>query len=299
MNPNNGYVTGVLYMIAFSVIAPGIDVFAKLATETMSAGVISLARFTIQSVLLGGFVLILRAPMAPVADLPRHFARGALIAAATLLFVMAIRFMPIADAIAIFFVEPVFVTLLSALILGEQVGWRRYSACLVGFAGAMLVIQPSFEEVGVPALYPLGTAFCFSFYLLLTRSLSQRTNIYVMQFLAGVSGLLVIAVALVIGDGGPVDALHLTRPIGVDWTYLAAVGVFATFSHILIVLALRAAPASVVAPVQYLEIVAATLYGLWVFGDFPNAVKWVGIGIVVASGLFILHRERLAQRQSA
>ena len=295
---SSGAVVGVLYMIGFSVIAPGLDVFAKFAAASVPVAVVVFARFAVQTVLLGVVAGVRRRPMPALRDLPLHGLRGMTIAGATLFFFAALKHMPIADAIAIFFVEPMLVILLSAIVLGEKAGMRRYIGCGVGFFGALLVIQPSFENVGVPALYPLGTAACFAVYLLLTRSLSQRTDVVTLQLLAGLAGGAVIGVALWIGEGTGSATFDPRWPQGTEWGLLFGVGLCATLSHLLIVMALRHAPASVVAPVQYLEIASASIYGFWFFGDLPDAIAWVGIAIVVGSGLYVLHRERVAQKQA-
>ncbi|MEC9433305.1 MAG: DMT family transporter [Pseudomonadota bacterium] len=294
-----GAVLGVLYMIGFCVTGPMIDISAKLAAATLPVGVIALARFVTQSTLLCAWLILRPEPMPPLRALPAHFARGALIAGATMFFFAALRHMPVPDAMAIFFVEPMVLTLLGAALLREQVGWRRYLGCAIGFAGALLIIQPSFEEVGVPALYPLGTAACFALYMILTRRLGQQGGVAPMQALAGISGGIVTALALWAGAGTGNPHFDPVWPEGAEWALLAGVGLFATLSHILIVLALRHAPASVAAPVQYLEIVFAALYSWWVFREFPDLLTWAGIAVVAGSGLYVLHREQRAQARAA
>lgn len=298
MTAPDGAVRGVLYMIAFAILGPGIDVCAKLAADTVPVGVIAFARFVVQTAAFAVALTLLGRSWPPARELPAHLLRGILIAGATLFFFSALRSMPVADAMAIFFVEPLILTLLAAPLLGEEVGWRRYAGCAVGLAGALLVIQPSFEEVGVPALYPLGTALCFAFYMILSRRIGVSGDPLSMQALAGASGAVVVGAALIVGDGSG-TAFDPAMPRGRDWALLLGVGLFASLAHLMIVQAVRHAPASVVAPVQYLEIATAAALGYLVFGDFPDPLKWLGIAIVVGSGLFVLHRERLAARRAA
>ncbi|MEM1315583.1 MAG: DMT family transporter, partial [Pseudomonadota bacterium] len=208
-------------------------------------------------------------------------------------FFAALRRMPLADAIAIFFVEPLILTALSAALLGEKVGWRRWTACAVGFAGVLLVVRPNFAAAGPAALFPLGTALFFAFYLILTRRLSPRTDAIPMQLLAGLSGAAVIGLALILGEGSGTD-FDPRWPEGREWAFLLGLGVFSTVSHLCVVLSLRHAPASVVAPVQYLELATAALYGWAVFGDLPAPMAWLGMTIVAGSGLYVWHRERQA-----
>ena len=155
---------GILLMVGFSLIAPLMDSFAKLIGDAVAVGQIAATRFAVQSALLlplAVFMGWLHRPGGPEVGL--HLARALLLMVATAFFFTAVRYMPIADAIAIFFVEPFILTLLGGWLLGEQVGPRRYIACAVGFGGALLIIQPSFQELGAVAFLPLVTAplFCF------------------------------------------------------------------------------------------------------------------------------------------
>jgi RarD protein len=218
--------------------------------------------------------------------------RGLLLGAASLLFFTAVKYMPLADAIAVFFVEPMILTVLSGVFLKEPVGWRRWSAVVVGFAGALIVIQPSFALFGAVSLMPLGTATLFALYMLLNRRFSGRDSPLLMQCLAGLGGSLATGLAIAVGLALGIADLEPGLPSrGIDWTLLLVLGLLATFGHLLVVEAFRHAEASLLAPFQYIEIVSATIVGLAVFGDFPSASKWVGIAIVVASGLYTFWRE--------
>lgn len=295
---------GIMLMLAFVVIAPVMDIFAKLATSSLPPGEITLARFAIQGLVLlpvviwrgatrRGGVRRLTVRMALL-----HGLRGLLVAVATVCFITAISVMSVADAIAIFFVEPLLLTVLGGLALGERVGWRRYVACAVGFAGALIVVRPSFDELGWIAMLPLGTALGFAFYLVLTRRLAQYEDPFAMQAYSGLAGALCVAVALWVGAG----SMTVFDPVWPDargWLLMAAVGAVATISHLFLVFAFKNAPASTLAPFQYLEIVAATGFGYLVFGDFPDALKWLGIAIIVGSGLYVFWRERLATGRGA
>ena len=283
-------------MIAATLLLPGIDAIAKYLSASIGAGQVTWSRFFFQSLLL--------APLAwrvwgrsPTPDLLVNGLRGILLAGATLLFFAALKDLPIADAISIFFVEPLLLTLLSALLLGEQVGWRRLSAVLLGLGGAALVIQPNFANAGTPALYPLGAATCFAFYLVLTRKFAQREAPEIMQFLAGLAGLGVMSLALAAGTQVALPALHITTPTPVQWGWLALLGLIATIGHLLMVAAFARANASLLAPFQYVELVSATILGLVVFADFPEPATWSGVTIIVGSGLYVFHRERVLRHE--
>ncbi len=284
---------GVTLMALGALIAPGIDVFAKLVPHDIPVGQVTAARFMLQSSLLVPIALAMG-----VLHWPRgrewalHAVRAVLIMVATGLFFTALRAMPIADAIAIFFVEPFVLTLLGAWLLGETVGARRIMACVVGFGGALLVIQPSFATVGPVALLPLGTATCFAFYMILTRRMAQVMHPLALQSWTALAAVVLALPVLWMAEGSGLAGLDPAWPSAYAVAMMLGVGVMATLAHLLISFALSLAPASTLAPLQYLEIVAATGLGLAVFGTVPSGLTLLGVAIIVASGLYVLHRER-------
>ena len=292
-------VTGIAAMIVFTIIAPGIDVLAKIATETLPPAQISMARFVAQFVTLMPIVIWRRELRRLTArKLALHALRGISVAVSTIFFISAIALMPVADAIAIFFVGPLFLTLLGGLVLGEKVGWRRYTACAVGFVGALIVIRPSFAELGPAAFLPVASAATFILYLLPTRFMSASESVPSMQALAALFGLAFVALVLALGEGSGSAVFDPVWPDRKDWGMLAIIGVLTTISHLFLIYAFSRANASLLAPLQYLEIVSATLFGYMVFSDLPDATRALGIGIVIGSGLYIIWRERLTARRT-
>lgn len=278
-------------MIIAMLMLPGIDAIAKWLSTSISSGQATWARFFFQLVLL--FPLFLRSKKGPrlTSVMALHAARGSLIAFATLLFFSSLKYLPIADAISIFFIEPLLVTLLSTILLGESVGWRRLSAIAVGFLGALIIIRPGFEAFGWPVLLPVGAALCFSFYIILTRTLVQNEDPVRLQFFTGVFGCLVMSLALVFGTLTQIQILTWVGPSHYQWILLAGLGVIATVGHLFVVHAFRHAPVSVLAPFQYVEIVGATVLGFIIFDDFPDLTTWIGVAIIVSSGIYVFHRE--------
>lgn len=288
----------MLLMIAATLLLPCIDAIAKYLSDFISAGLTVWSRFFFQSLLMAPLALWRWREHRPRPALLVNAARGFLIALATLLFFAALKTLPIADAISIFFVEPLLLTVLSAVFLGETVGWRRLSAVLVGLAGAALVIRPNFAAAGSTALLPLGAAACFALYLMLTRKFAHRDPPEMMQFVAGVSGCAVMSVALLTGEIMAIPVLTPAWPTLEQWLWLAALGVIATLGHLMVVAAFARANASLLAPFQYVELVSATLLGYFVFGDFPALMTWTGVAVIVGSGLYVFHRERVVHARS-
>ena len=291
---------GVTLMLGFVASAPLIDVASKLAARTIPVGEVTAARFLVQGLVM--LPLALGHLALPRALLGMVALRGLMLVLSTFAFVSAIDVMPLADALAIVFVMPFILLLLGKALFGDAVGPRRIAACAVGFGGCLLVIQPSLATFGPVALWPLGTALSFALYMLITRGLSSRMHPVAMQFHTSVLALLICLPVLWLAEGSGNAALDPVWPEGRAWLWLAGVGVASAVSHMLMTVALRFAPSATLAPLNYLEIVSSVALGFAVFGDFPDALTWVGIVVIVGSGLYVIHRERAtasAARRSA
>lgn len=287
---------GVALMASAMLFAPFMDLFAKLLTETMSPGAIGVGRFAAQSLILLPVVLVTGQWGKPTR---LHLLAGLFLGAALLAINAALKTMPIANVLAIFFVEPLILTLLSAYLLGEGLGWRRLAAVVAGLVGAMIVVRPNWAAFGPAAFYPLITAVCFAGYLLITRIMARRGKRLALQFWIGVSAMLSLAIATAIGDRLGVPVLALGWPGRYELVLLACMGLLAALSHQMINNAFARAEAGVLAPLQYLEIFSATLIGLFFFGDFPDRLTWAGTAIIIGAGIYVFHRERRLARRPA
>lgn len=284
--------SGLGIMAVAMLVVPIIDAIAKLMSAEMSPIQISWSRFAITLVVLAPFIVIRGGwgALRP-AHFRLHMLRGAGIAGATVFFFAALASMPMADVAAIFFVEPLILTIFSAVFLGEGIGWRRLTAVGIGFFGAMLIIRPSFADVGATALLPLAAAFCFAGYMTLTKMLSGTTDAWTMQTMAGISGTTLLGALLVVTHAaGMVEAVVPSRE---QAGLLCVIATVAIACHTAIIFALQRVDAGLIAPLQYLEIIGATAYGFLFFGDFPDAMTWLGIAVIVGSGIFVFHRERV------
>lgn len=290
---------GIALMVAGLLILPSIDAIAKHLSDSITALQITWARFLFQSGLMAALVF-LQKPVVPL--LPKrplvHLVRGVLLAIATLLFFWSLKYLPIADAIAIFFVQPLILTALSSFFLGETVGWHRKLAVVAGLLGAIIIIQPGRESFHTAALLPLAAAFFYAGYIVLTRAAAGQDKAETAQFAAGISAFTVLSVCLVVVSATPLEALHPVAPNFVEWSWLALLGVIAASCHLLLVKATELAPASVLAPFAYTEFVGAALLGWIFFNDVPSAATWLGTIIIVLSGLYVFLRERQLSRQT-
>lgn len=285
-------------MLGFCIVAPMGDAVAKLLGDSVPLGQVLFVRFGIQAVVLIPLVILGRRLWRA-----RRSVLG-LILLRTLLHIAgigamftALKYLPLADAVAIAFVMPFFMLLLGKYVLGEEVGIRRLSACMVGFVGTLLVIQPSFAQVGWPALLPLVVAVTFSLFILVTRRIAKETDPIGLQAVSGVMACALMAPVLWLGTFNGWPSLTMMAPNATETGLLLAIGLMGTGAHLLMTWSLRYAPSATLAPMQYLEIPVATLIGFLIFQSLPNTLATFGICLTVASGLYIMLREaRMARR---
>ena len=296
---HNQHGKAVFFMVIAMLLLPGLDAFAKLLSKDMSAGQIVFYRFIFQASFMLPIVLYRKELLISLRIKPLiQFMRGVLVALATLFFFSALKYMPMAESISIFFVEPMILTILSSLLLGETIRYRRIIAIIIGFIGATIIISPSYEIFGWSAIWPLCAAVCFALYVVLTRQISGLVGVYPMQFTAGLMASLVMAIALSAGYQFDIDVLIPSLPSLDTLWMIVGLGIFATIGHIFLVNAVRHANASLLAPFQYLEIVAATILGYFIFSDLPDQQTLIGVVIIIGSGMYLMHRERvLSQRE--
>jgi drug/metabolite transporter (DMT)-like permease len=289
---------GVGLMVAFCILAPLLDMCSKLATTTIPVGEITMARFVGQLACMIPVALLMKTPWkASLKDHWLAFWRAAFLIGSTFCFIAGVAVMPIADALAIVFVMPFILMFLGWAIFHTHVGPRRIIASLVGFGGALLVIQPSLANWGLVALFPLGTAVLFSFYELITQALGPRMEPVAMQLHTSIWGSAITVPLIWAAHGTGWPDLEPVMPQGLAWLWLAGVGFWAAVSHLAMTFALKYAPVSTLAPLHYFEIVTAVVIGLVVWGTFPNPLTLAGIAVIVAAGLYVIHREHLAARQ--
>jgi len=286
-------VLGILLMLGFCVVAPMGDAVAKLLGQSIPLGQLLLVRFAVQAIVLIPLVIATRRIWRMNARVLRLVVlRTALHIAGIGAMFTALKHLPLADAVAIAFVMPFIMLLLGKYVLGEEVGARRLIACIVGFAGTLLVIQPSFAEIGLPALWPLAVAVIFSLFMLVTRLIAKETDPVGLQAVSGVMATIVLLPALLIGQAAGLEPLTVIAPSAEEWSLLIGIGLLGTAAHLLMTWSLRYAPAATLAPMQYLEIPVATGFGWLVFQDLPNTLATTGICITIAAGLYIVLRER-------
>jgi len=282
-------------MLLGTSIVPIMDAVAKHLGDAMSPIQITWGRFLFQFIIMACMLCATMGTQALVPKEPlKHAIRGLLLATATLFFFWSLRTLPLADAIAIFFVQPMILTLISAIVLKEHIGWHRRIAVCVGFIGALLIIRPGTDAFTLSALLPLLAAVFFASYLAMTRAVANIDHPATMQFVSGLSATCALTLVLLLASLWPQSSFAPSMPSTVEWGWLLLIGIIAAGGHLLVVMAMNRAPASALAPFGYIEIIAATLLGWLFFSDWPDRWSWLGIAIIVSSGIYVFLREQRA-----
>ena len=202
-------------------------------------------------------------------------------------FFLSLRYLPLADAIAIAYVLP-FLILGVGWMTGDRASPLSLGLCLLGFIGTLMVVQPSFAEVGWPALLPLVVAVLFTGFMFITRKISKHIDPIDLQAANGVCAMVILLPIAAFGSALDIPLLTMVPVTRFEFSALLGLGVLGTLAHLSMTWALRYASAPTVAPVQYLEIPFAALYGLVLFGDLPNGMAAVGIIVTVTAGLLVV-----------
>lgn len=260
------------------------DTQAKLLTEFFHPVQIVWIR---QLGLLAGVVVAL-AVLGPSIFATRHlalqFGRGLLAVTSAVCFIIAIKFVPLADAVAISFVAPFLVTIMGALFLGETVGPRRWSAVIVGFCGALIVIRP-----GLGVMHPAGfmvivAATAFAARQVLSRHLAKDDRTVTTVAYTALVSILALSI--------PLPFFWTTPTFGMQWALLFGMALFAALGELMIIKSLEIAHASVLAPVHYSLLIWGTFWGWLVLGQLPDMWTWAGAAVIVTTGIYIIRCER-------
>ena len=208
--------------------------------------------------------------------------RGITLLSANICFFYSISIISMAKALTLAFIAPLVTTALSTIILGENVGIKRWSAVIVGFIGSLVVIRPGLIEFNLATLAALGTGFFYGVYLIITRKLHTVDNPLLTLLITGVVGAIISSLFV------PIIWINLSQS---QWLWLALMGIFACLGHLLLIYSLRYADASKLAPFGYFEIVTTIILGYYFFQDFPDIWTFTGLLIIISSGVYVFNRE--------
>ena len=270
------------------VMLPIMDGFAKYLSSDLPVLQITWARyfFTVAFTLPVMFFFFRKNLV--WTDKPKlQLIRGLILLTANVCFFYSISIISLAKALTLAFIAPLIVTAFSPIFLGEKVGFRRWSAVIIGFIGSMVVIRPGFVEINLASLAALGTGVTYGFYLIITRKLSSSDNPLLTLLLTGVVGAIIYSFFVM--------PFVWVKPTLSQWSMMAATGIFACIGHLFIILSLKYADASKLAPLSYFEIITMIIIGYYFFSDLPDKWTFLGLFIIILSGIYISRRENIVK----
>ena len=267
------------------VMLPIMDGFAKYLSSTLPVLQITWSRYFFTVVIVLPIMLIFFRKNLTWTEKPKlQLIRGLILFCANILFFYSISIISLAKALTLAFIAPLIVTALSPVLLGEKVGFRRWAAVITGFIGSLIVIRPGFVEINLASIAALGTGVLYGFYLIVTRKLHNSDSPLLTLLLTGVVGVII---------GSMIMPTVWVQPTITEWYMMFAIGFFASIGHLLLILSLKYADASKLAPFGYFEIVTNLIIGYFFFNHFPDYWHFLGLFIIISSGIYIFRREML------
>ena len=270
------------------VMLPIMDGFAKYLSSELPVLQITWARYFFTVLFIFPLMFFFFKKYLVWTDKPKlQLIRGLILLTANISFFYSISVISLPKALTLAFVAPLVVTAFSPFFLGESVGYRRWAAVIIGFIGSLVVIRPGFLEINLASLAALGTGIMYGFYLIITRKLSTSDNPLLTLLLTGVVGAIIATTFM---------PFVWVSPTFNQWSIMAAIGLFACIGHLFIILSLKYADASKLAPFSYFEIVTNIIIAYYFFGDFPDSWTFLGLFIIVFSGIYISRRENIVKK---
>ena len=272
----------VLNLSAWMML-PIMDGFAKYLSSSLPVLQITWSRYFFTVVIVLPVMLVFFRKNLTWTEQPKlQLIRGLLLFCANILFFYSISIISLAKALTLAFVAPLIVTALSPVLLGEKVGFRRWGAVIVGFIGSLIVIRPGFLEINPASFAALGTGVLYGFYLIVTKKLHNSDSPLLTLLLTGIVGAIL---------GSVIMPVVWVQPTITEWYMMFAIGFFATIGHLFLIMSLRYADASKLAPFGYFEIISNIIIGYYFFNHFPDNWTFLGLFIIISSGIYIFRRE--------
>ena len=269
------------------VMLPIMDGFAKYLSSTLPVLQITWSRYFFTVVIALPIMLIFFRKNLTWTEQPKlQLIRGLLLFCANVLFFYSISIISLSKALTLAFIAPLIVTILSPVLLGEKVGLRRWAAVIIGFIGSLIVIRPGFVEINLASFAALGTGVLYGFYLIVTRKLHNSDHPLLTLLLTGVVGAIL---------GTMIVPTVWVQPTITEWYMMFAIGFFASIGHLFLILSLKYADASKLAPFGYFEIVTNIIIGFYFFNHFPDNWTFLGLFIIMSTGVYIFRREALVK----
>lgn len=275
----------ILLNISAWIMLPFMDAIAKFLSAELPFYQITWARYFFTVFFILPLMFLFFRGQLKLSENPKlQFYRGLTLFLANICFFYSISIISMVKALTLAFVAPLITTVLSPFFLGENVGFRRWSAVIVGFIGILIVIRPGIIGFNLASLAALGTGCFYGIYLIITRKLHSTDSPLLTLLLTGVVGTIIASLTA---------PIVWVNPTFIQWSWLALMGVLACLGHILLIYSLKYADASKLAPFGYLEIIPNIILGYYLFNDFLDPVSFIGLFVIITSGLYVIRREYL------
>ena len=275
----------IIFSLLGWMFLPVMDGFAKYLSDDLPILQITWARYFFTVAFVFPIMLFFYKKQLVWSDKPKlQILRGLILLFANICFFYSISVIALAKALTLAFIAPLIVTAFSPLLLGEKVGFKRWTAVVIGFVGSLVVIRPGFLEINLASISALGTGFLYGFYLIITRKLSTSDNPLLTLLITGMVGAILVSLII---------PFYWVKPTINQWSLMAGIGIFACIGHLFLILSLKYADASKLAPLGYTEIIPNILIGYYFFSEIPDTWTYLGLVIIVLSGLYISRRVKV------
>ncbi len=273
----------ILLNLSAWIMLPIMDGFAKYLTTSLPVLQIVWARYFFTVIIVLPLILIFfRKKINYSINIKLQILRGVLLLTANILFFYSISVIYLSKALTLAFIAPLIVTAFSPFYLKEKVGLNRWLAVIIGFSGCLIVIRPGFIEFNLATIAALGTGLLYGFYLIITRKISRTDNSYITLLLTGVVGAILSSSAM---------PFIWVAPSSNEWFFMFLIGLFASVGHLLLILSLKLADASKLAPFGYFEIIPNIIIGFYFFKNHPDIYDLIGLSIIISSGVYIFTKD--------
>jgi drug/metabolite transporter (DMT)-like permease len=283
LRQDNNIKAGIFWMIMTMLLFVSMDTCAKFLVAQYPTIQVAWGRYFFQVLIL----VVALAPKLPTlirtTSLKFQLIRSMFLLGATLCFFTGLQTIQVAEASAIMYTAPLMLTAAAPFVLKEKVGIRRWMSVLVGFVGALIIIRPGQGVIAEGAFWVLGAAACYACYQISTRALSGQDSVLTTLFYSALMGAVIMSAIV---------PFYFVEVALRDWGIIALLGLFGTLGHFCMIKAFTCAEASQVAPYSYTNLIWASIFGFVLFGTHPDLWTYVGAGIIIGSGLYIIHRER-------
>ena len=277
----------IIFNLSAWAVLPIMDGFAKYLSSDLPILQITWARYFFTVIFILPVMFLFKKNLVWTVKPKLQFLRGLILLTANICFFYSISVISLAKALTLAFIAPLIVTAFSPFYLNERVGIKRWTAVIIGFIGSLVVIRPGFLEFNLASLSALGTGVLYGFYLIITRKLSSSDNPLLTLLLTGVVGAIIISTVM---------PFVWVKPSFNQWSIMAAIGIFACIGHLLLIMSLKYAHASKLAPLSYFEIITNIIIGFYFFDDFPDNWTFLGLFIIILSGIYISRRDNVIKK---